>query len=276
MKRIFLFSLAIVFLMGVWSCNNDTTKTSGQNQQSAQTAKNNQSPDKGNVSQTKASQTNASQAKTQAAKTTKPNNKTQKQQPDKKAQQQQKQQKQQKQQPPQRNQQQQKQQQQRRQSQQPATDDEGIVIGNEVGNDIGDFEDYSPDSTVLRLSELRGKLTMVLLWNSKCSHCVNENKKFRAAYEKYHDKQFVNGDGFEIYAIGLDKLRDTWVEALEKQQYPWKYNVYVIDSWKDRNIRFFGIKNLPGTFLIDEDGIILAKKFDGNELTEMLEGYLKK
>lgn len=149
-----------------------------------------------------------------------------------------------------------------------------VEIGNEVGNDLGDFESYDPDSVIRRLSDTRGQLTMMVLWNSKCGHCVSENEKYRTAYEQYHDKKFVNGDGFEIYAIGLDKVRETWVEALEEKQYPWKYNVYVLDSWKDRDIRFFGIKNLPGTFLLDENGIVLAKKFSGDELHDLLEGYL--
>ncbi len=161
-------------------------------------------------------------------------------------------------------------------AQNTSTIPEDVVIGNEVGNDLGDFESYDQDSVIRRMSDSRGKLTMMVLWNSKCGHCVTENEKYREAYNQYHDKQFVNGDGFEVYAIGLDKVRETWVEALEEKQYPWKYNVYVLDSWKDRDIRFFGIKNLPGTFLLDENGIVLAKKFTGEELVTLLEGYLEK
>lgn len=151
-----------------------------------------------------------------------------------------------------------------------------IVLGNEIGNDLGDFESYDVDSVLRRMSDTRGKLTLMVMWNSKCGHCVKENDKFKDVYNKYHDKKFVNGDGFDVYTIGLDKLRSTWVEALEEKQYPWENNVYVLDSWKDRDIRFFGIKNLPGTFLLDENGIVLAKKFSSKELVELLDGYLKK
>jgi thiol-disulfide isomerase/thioredoxin len=151
-----------------------------------------------------------------------------------------------------------------------------IEIGNEVGNDLGEFVSYDPDSTLLKLSDYRGKLTMVILWNSLCGHCVTENKKHIDVYNEYHDKQFVNGDGFEIFAIALDKERATWVEHLEKMNYPWKGNVYVIDSWKDPDIRFFGIKNLPGTFLIDENGIVVAKLFTSTELKKLLKDRLKK
>ncbi len=161
-------------------------------------------------------------------------------------------------------------------SQQVSAQNSDVQLGNEVGNDIGDFEAMGPDGTPMKLSDLRGKVVLVVLWNSKCSHCNLENKKYLAAYEQYHNKDFVNGQGFDIYQIGLDKEEDTWKQAIQDNAFPWDHHVYVPDSWKDRNIRFFGIKNLPGTFLIDQDGIILEKKFTGDELPGLLEKYLKK
>lgn len=149
-----------------------------------------------------------------------------------------------------------------------------IVVGNEIGNDIGDFVNYSPDSTLIKLSSLRGKMVMVVLWNSLCHHCVVDNEKLRESYNKFNDKNFKHGKGFEIYAIGLDKERETWVQALNEKKYPWKSNVYVLDSWKDRDVRFFGIKNLPGYFLIDKDGIVVNKLFTADQLDEILQGYL--
>jgi peroxiredoxin len=156
-----------------------------------------------------------------------------------------------------------------------AQEEEGIVTGNEIGNYIGEFEAKGPNGEYLRLSDLRGNVVMVVLWNSLCGHCVTENKKYQEAYESYADKEFVNGDSFEIFQIALDKEEATWHEALEKFAFPWENHVYVIDSWKDPNIRFFGVKNLPGTFLIDENGIILEKKFEGKDIPAILDKYVK-
>ncbi len=149
-----------------------------------------------------------------------------------------------------------------------------VQIGNEVGDDLGDFVNYDPDSVLRHLSDLRGKMVMVMLWNSLCNHCVVDNEKHRKTYEKYHDKTFIHGDGFDIYAIALDKERSTWIDALNAKNYPWKNNVYVIDSWKDRDIRFFGVRNLPGLFLIDRDGIVVNKLFTPDQLEQILEDYL--
>jgi peroxiredoxin len=151
-----------------------------------------------------------------------------------------------------------------------------IVTGNEVGNDIGDFEAKDMAGNIKKLSDLRGKMVLVVLWNSKCGHCVTENKFYQEAYNQFHDKQFSTGKGFDVYQIGLDKEEATWKEYIEANNFPYKTHVYVLDSWKDPDVRFFGVKNLPGTFLIDADGIILEKGFSGKELPALLEKYQKK
>ncbi len=151
-----------------------------------------------------------------------------------------------------------------------------VMVGNAIGDAIGDFEGKNQNGEYIKLSDLNGKLVMVVLWNSLCNHCVVENQKYVPAFEEYRDKEFVNGKGFDIFMIALDKEEATWHEALEKYQYPWENHVYVIDSWKDPDIRFFGVKNLPGNFLIDGDGIILEKIFGGSELSGILESYVKK
>ncbi len=156
-----------------------------------------------------------------------------------------------------------------------AQDKQEVVTGNGIGNNIGDFTGKGPNGEMMSLSELRGKVVLVVLWNSLCGHCNTENAKYQAAYEEYKDKKFTNGDGFDVYQIALDKEEATWHEAMEKHQYPWSHHVYVIDSWKDPKIRFFGIQNLPGTFLIDENGTILDKKFPGEKIPELLDQYLK-
>ena len=150
-----------------------------------------------------------------------------------------------------------------------------VVTGNEIGNDIGDFEAKGTDGNFKKLSDLRGNMVLLVLWNSKCGHCVTENKFYQEAYNQFHDKQFAQGKGFEVYQIGLDKEEATWKEYIEASGFPYKNHVYVLDSWKDPNVRFFGVKNLPGTFLIDGDGIILEKGFSGKELPALLEKYLK-
>lgn len=152
--------------------------------------------------------------------------------------------------------------------------DNDIQLGNAVGNDLGEFFGLGIDSTQIKLSNLRGSLVMVVLWNSLCDHCVHDLDKYLPIYNNYHSKTYKDGKSFEVFTIGLDKERATWVQALTDKNYPWKHNVYVLDSWKDPDIRFFGVKNLPGTFLIDGNGIVLEKSFTPEQLPALLDKYL--
>jgi len=251
MKRSFIFSVLLVFLLGSWSCMSESTEVSDKNEKKVDDKKEAQAESNADA-QVKLTGLKDTSIVINPTANEKPVGKVTD--------------------PPIKHQQANQQ-----QSQTIITPNSGeIEIGNEIGNDLGDFDSYDPDSTIRKLSDLRGKLTMLVLWNSLCGHCVTENVKHVETYNKYHDKQFVNGNGFDIYMIGLDKERSTWVEFLEKANYPWENNVYVLDSWKDPEIRFFGIKNLPGNFLIDENGIVVAKKFTGIELPKLLEDHLKK
>lgn len=152
--------------------------------------------------------------------------------------------------------------------------DNDVQLGNAVGNDLGEFFGLNMDSVQIKLSDLRGSLVMVVLWNSLCDHCVHDLDKYLPVYNNFHQKTFKNGKSFEVFTIGLDKERATWVQALTEKNYPWKHNVYILDSWKDPDIRFFGVKNLPGTFLIDADGIVIEKSFTPEQLPGLLEKYL--
>ena len=115
-----------------------------------------------------------------------------------------------------------------------------VVTGNEIGNDIGDFEAVGTDGNFKKLSDLHGNMVLLVLWNSKCGHCVTENVLYKDAYNQFHDKQFTRGKGFEVYQIGLDKEEATWKEYIEANNFPYKNHVYVLDSWKDADVRFFG------------------------------------
>ena len=56
--------------------------------------------------------------------------------------------------------------------------DNEIQLGNAVGNDLGEFFGLGIDSTQIKLSDLRGSLVMVVLWNSLCDHCVHDLDKY--------------------------------------------------------------------------------------------------
>jgi hypothetical protein len=102
--------------------------------------------------------------------------------------------------------------------------------------------------------------------------CRFENPNLVAAYKKFKDKKFKNGKGFEIYSVSLDQNKNAWIAAMKKDGFTWRGNV--IDQ-KNVAGKQYAVFTIPSNYLIDENGIILAKNLRGPALEAELQKYLK-
>ena len=83
-------------------------------------------------------------------------------------------------------------------------------------------------------------------------------------YNEYKDEIFSIGNGFAIYGVSLDKDKKQWISAIEKNNLSW-INVSDLKYWKSEGAKIYDVHTIPSYFLIDENGIIIAKT---NELRE--------
>jgi len=145
------------------------------------------------------------------------------------------------------------------------------VLTLNQGFEPNQFENIAlsaPDGSTIPLDVTANKVTLVQFWESGNVLCTEDNCYFYLpAYEKYKDK------GFEIYAISLDKDKDAWVQGIEKNDLPW---IHVSDL-KGRESPICiecNISKVPSSFLLDDEGKIIAQDLDAKLLEQTLKRLL--
>ena len=134
-----------------------------------------------------------------------------------------------------------------------------------IGTKAPIFEGKTPTGDILKLEDAMGKITLIDFWASWCGPCRRENPNVVAAYEKYHDK------GFNIISVSLDKqnAEDKWKAAIEKDQMDW-FHISRLMHWQDPIAKMYNVTSIPSTFLLDENGTIIAKNLRGQALHQKL------
>ncbi len=158
-----------------------------------------------------------------------------------------------------------------------------------VGQPAPDINLPSPKGKSYALSNLKGKVVLLDFWASWCGPCRRANPHVVEAYKKY------NKQGFEVFSVSLDGLdsrtkarfntesqvkqqlersKDRWVKAIEKDGLRWDYHVSDLKKWESAPARLYGVSSIPRTFLIDREGKIAVVNPSHYELGEYLKDLL--
>jgi thiol-disulfide isomerase/thioredoxin len=132
----------------------------------------------------------------------------------------------------------------------------------------------SPKGKTLKLSSLRGKMVLIDFWASWCGPCRKESPNVVEAYQKYHNKEFKDAKGFEVFSVSLDRDNAAWKQAIITDNLSWKYHVLDDQGLAAAN---YQVATIPNAFLVNGAGEIIASGQDlrGLNLHITLDKYLK-
>ena len=140
-------------------------------------------------------------------------------------------------------------------------------LATAIGSKALEFSGPNPDGKTLSFGELKGKVTILDFWAAWCKPCRAENPNVVSVYNKYHEK------GLEIISISLDKNREDWIKAIAADQMDW-HHISSLAYFDDPIAKQYNIRAIPATFILDENGVIVAKDLRGPALGAQIEKML--
>lgn len=128
-----------------------------------------------------------------------------------------------------------------------------------IGSKAPEIELTNPEGKLLKLSSLQGHVVLIDFWASWCGPCRRANPNVVAIYNKYKNQKFQKGlKGFTIFNVSLDKNKEAWVAAIKQDGLEWPNHVSDLKGWAAAPAILYGIRAIPTTILIDEEGIVIA------------------
>jgi peroxiredoxin len=137
-----------------------------------------------------------------------------------------------------------------------------------VGNRYVDFTQPNIEGKSVSLSDFYGKVVLLEFWGSWCGPCRQGNPELVKIYNEFKNT------GFDILGVAADYKKEAWIEAIQKDSLTWQ-NVTDLRGDKNRAALIYGVSYYPANFLVDRNGIIIAKDLRGDALRNKLRELLK-
>ena len=139
-----------------------------------------------------------------------------------------------------------------------------------IGQKAPDFTLNDVNGKPVSLSSKMGtKLLLIDFWAGWCNPCRQENPNVVRVYKEFNKK------GFDVFGVSLDRTKDEWVEAIAADKLTWTH-VSDLEYWNNAAAKLYAVNAIPANFLLDENGIIIARNLRGEDLYNKVKEVLGK
>ena len=136
-----------------------------------------------------------------------------------------------------------------------------------IGSKAPNFSAPTPTGEELALNDVLGKVTILDFWAAWCKPCRAENPNVVRIYNKFKE------DGLSILGVSLDRRAEDWKKAIADDGLEWHHVSNV--RYFDEIAELYNVTAIPATFILDENGIIVAKNLRGPALEAKISELLQ-
>ncbi|MDO5979076.1 peroxiredoxin family protein [Flavivirga spongiicola] len=136
----------------------------------------------------------------------------------------------------------------------------------QIGFNAFDFSgNHFKTKTPISLDSLKGKYVLLDFWATWCSPCIKEIPNLKDIYGK------IDKSKFEIIGIVGDSSKESLKKIIEKDSISWPQ---ILSTESNKIKESYGVQGYPSTFLLNPQGVIIAKNLRGKELEEKVRNIM--
>ena len=141
----------------------------------------------------------------------------------------------------------------------------------QIGMPAPDFTMKDPKGNSISLSDIypKNKITMIDFWAGWCGPCRQFNPTLVTIYNKHRK------NGFGILGVSFDHTESQWTKAIADDKLTWP-QISELTYWENTARYLYNINYIPQNVFVDQNGIIVAKRVEGDKMDTFLTDFLKK